>query len=113
MKSHEDVRPWGKFEQFTHNQPCTVKILEIHPHQRLSLQSHHYREEWWIALDDGVIAEVNGLRQILQRGEQLFVPKQSKHRITAGERAVRVLEIAFGHFDEQDITRYEDDFGRI
>ena len=106
-------RPWGNFEQFTANQISTVKILEVKPQQRLSLQSHHHREELWIALDDGVIAEINGLKRYLKKGDKIVVQKEAKHRLSSESGTVRVLEIAFGNFDENDITRYEDDFGRI
>ncbi|HLD79099.1 MAG TPA: HAD-IIB family hydrolase [Candidatus Nanoarchaeia archaeon] len=106
-------RPWGKFEQFTANQPSTVKILEVKPQQRLSLQSHQHREELWTALDDGVIAEVNGVKKCLKAGEKIVIPKGARHRLSSEQAEVRVLEIAFGNFDENDITRYEDDFGRI
>ncbi|MEK6939173.1 MAG: sugar phosphate nucleotidyltransferase [Nanoarchaeota archaeon] len=106
-------RPWGNFEQFTANELSTVKILEVKPQQRLSLQSHQHREELWIALDDGVIAEINGLKHYLNKGDKMVVPKESKHRLSSESGTVRVLEIAFGNFDENDITRYEDDFGRV
>ena len=106
-------RPWGGFEQFTANQPSTVKILEVKPQQRLSLQSHQHREELWIALDDGVVAEINGSKRHLKKGDKVVVPKEAKHRLSSETEQVRVLEIAFGNFDENDITRYEDDFGRI
>lgn len=106
-------RPWGRFEQFTANQPSTVKILEVKPQQRLSLQSHQHREELWTALDDGVIAEIEGVKRHLRTGEKVVVPKGAKHRLSSDTENVRVLEIAFGDFDENDITRYEDDFGRL
>ena len=106
-------RPWGSFQQFTANQVSTVKILEVKPQQRLSLQSHQHREELWIALDHGVIAEVNEIKQELKTGEKIFVPKGAKHRLSSQSGTVRVLEIAFGKFDEEDINRYQDDFGRI
>jgi HAD superfamily hydrolase (TIGR01484 family) len=107
-----DVRPWGKFEQFTHNEVSTVKILEVHPGKRLSLQSHENREEAWVALDDGVITEIDGVSKILSQGERVLIRKGSKHRLAADKEIVRVLEISYGHFDEDDIKRYEDDFGR-
>ncbi len=108
-----DHRPWGKFEQFTANEVSTVKILEIKAGQRLSLQSHQHREELWVALDEGVIAEVDGKINYLKTGERVFVPKGAKHRLSSEAGAVRVLEIAWGKFDEDDITRCEDDFGRV
>lgn len=106
-------RPWGNFEQFTANEISTVKILEVKPQQRLSLQSHQHREELWIALDDGVVAEINGIKRYLGKGDKVVVPKEARHRLSSESGTVRVLEIAFGSFDENDITRYEDDFGRL
>ena len=106
-------RPWGTFEQFTANAISTVKILEVKPQQRLSLQSHQHREELWVALDDGVIAEINGVKRYLKKGEKVVVPREARHRLSSESEQIRVLEIAFGNFDENDITRYEDDFGRI
>lgn len=106
-------RPWGRFEQFTANELSTVKILEVKAQQRLSLQSHQHREELWAALDDGVIAEIDGKKKYLKAGEKVVVPKGARHRLSSDKGNVRVLEIAFGKFDENDITRYEDDFGRI
>ncbi|MBI1968663.1 HAD-IIB family hydrolase, partial [Candidatus Woesearchaeota archaeon] len=110
--STTDERPWGRFEQFVQNGPCSVKIIEIGAGKRLSLQSHQRREELLIALDDGVIAEVDGRRKMLLTGERVFIPKEAKHRLSAGEQPGRFLEISWGDFDEGDITRYEDDFGR-
>lgn len=106
-------RPWGNFEQFTANEISTVKILQVKPLQRLSLQSHQNREELWVALDEGAVAEINGRKQYLEKGDKVVVPKGAKHRLSSESEIVRVLEIAFGKFDEEDIIRYEDDFGRI
>ena len=106
-------RPWGNFEQFTANKTSTVKIIEVKTRQRLSLQSHQHREELWMALDDGVVAEINGIKRYLRKGDKVVVPKDARHRLSSESGTVRVLEIAFGNFDENDITRYKDDFGRI
>ena len=35
------------------------------------------------------------------------------HRISGGEQGMRILEIATGNFDENDIVRIEDDFDRV
>ena len=80
--------------------------------KRLSLQSHQNREELWIALDDGVMTEINGVSKVLKKGEKVFIAKKARHRLSSSENSVRVLEIAWGYFDEKDIIRYEDDFGR-
>jgi mannose-1-phosphate guanylyltransferase/mannose-6-phosphate isomerase len=106
-------RPWGRFEQFCLNQPTTVKVITIAPGQRLSLQRHQQREELWQALDEGVQATVDGCTWTMRRGETTWVPLGAPHRLTnTGDSDVRVLELGFGHFDEEDIERLQDDYAR-
>ena len=48
-----------------------------------------------------------------ETGEKIFIPRGTVHRLSAaGEREVRILEISFGEFDEEDIVRLEDVYGR-
>ncbi|QFG69546.1 phosphomannose isomerase type II C-terminal cupin domain [Ornithinimicrobium pratense] len=106
-------RPWGRFERFCLNEPTTVKVITIAPGQRLSLQRHEHRAELWQALDEGVQASVDGLTWTMRRGEVAWVPLGAPHRLTnPGGSSVRVLELGFGHFDEDDIERLQDDYAR-
>ena len=46
-------------------------------------------------------------------GETVWVPAHTVHRMAnKSDRAGRLLEIAFGDFDEADIVRLEDDYAR-
>lgn len=107
----QEFRPWGNFTQYTHNTLTTVKIIEINPNGVLSLQRHHLRDELWIPLDEGVVAEIGGEKIIAVKGAPLWVPRETVHRLSASKNA-RVLEIAFGNFDENDIVRLDDNYGR-
>lgn len=110
---HEEKRPWGNFRTFTSNTESTVKLISVEPNQALSLQSHFKREEfWWVIAGTGTI-EIDGVASTAKTGDEFMVPKESKHRITAGPDGIQILEIAFGTFDENDIVRYEDRYGRI
>ena len=40
-------------------------------------------------------------------------PQGAKHQLIGEARDYRVLEIAFGHFEEEDIVRLTDKYGRI
>jgi len=107
-------KPWGFFDQFTLNEPSTVKILTVNPHQRLSLQSHRQRQELWVFLDKDLIAEIDGRKTKFSPNEQAFISKGTEHRlINDSDHVARVLEISFGPFDENDIVRHEDDYGRV
>ena len=105
-------KPWGNFEQFTLNQNSTVKIITVNKGQRLSLQRHKNREELWIALDNGLTAEIDGTLNELNIGEKVFIKKGQTHRISSINDGARFLEISLGEFDENDIERLEDDYGR-
>ena len=105
--SRED-RPWGHFLQFFNN----VKILVVNPGESLSLQYHKHRDEYWFVLE-GVAHVTLGEREIsLKPGDDIWVPRLTQHRIRASSDAVRILEIPQGHFNEQDIVRIHDRYGR-
>ena len=106
------VRPWGNFKQFVLNKKCTVKILEINPKQELSLQLHNKREELWYFLDDAFVQIGKGKKSVRQ-GDVIKIPIKKAHRIIAGKKKARVLEISFGNFSEEDEVRLEDDYGRL
>lgn len=107
-------RPWGSFKQYAHNSACTVSLMTVLPGQRLSLQSHTERAELWIVLDDGAIVQVGDVVREYKSGDEIWIPENERHRLAcnAGTRTVRVLEVAFGNWQQQDITRYADDFNR-
>ena len=106
-------RPWGNFRQFAFNEDCTVSLMEVTPGQRLSLQSHTGRAELWIVLDDGARVQVGDEVRDCCAGEEIWIPAGERHRLScAGEKPCRVLEVAFGNWQQEDITRYEDDFQR-
>ena len=107
------ARPWGTFDRFTHNEACTVKIITVDPGQRLSLQRHLHRDEMWQVLDGLVDVVIDGHTTVVGCGGRVWVPRTTTHRIgNASATPARVLEIAFGEFDENDIERLDDDYRR-
>ena len=107
-------RPWGQFQQFATNRTCTVKIITVLPGTRLSLQKHGHRDEMWQVLDVPIDVQINDREWTAQVGEIVWVPNGAVHRMgnLNGDRPGRLLEVAFGDFDESDIERLQDDFAR-
>jgi mannose-6-phosphate isomerase len=107
-------RPWGHFDQFVTNEQVTVKIITVEPGQRLSLQRHQFRSELWTVIDGPVDVEVSGVPNSLNSGERVWISPMAMHRMgNSSEHAVRVLEVAFGFFEEDDIERFDDDYERV
>jgi mannose-1-phosphate guanylyltransferase/mannose-6-phosphate isomerase len=106
------VRPWGSFRQYAHNREVTVSLMEVRPGERLSLQSHSARAELWIVLDEGALVQVEDVIHTPRPGDELWIPAGARHRLSSTGPTVRVLEVAFGNWQQEDITRYEDDYHR-
>ncbi len=106
-------RPWGEFQQFVSDETVTVKIITVEPGHRLSLQRHELRGEMWQVLDVPIDVTVDERQWQAQPGESVWVPRGATHRMgNSGTTARRLLEVAFGLFDEGDIERLDDDYAR-
>ncbi|MFA6999630.1 MAG: phosphomannose isomerase type II C-terminal cupin domain [Candidatus Paceibacterota bacterium] len=106
-------RPWGNFRQFTKNDNTTIKILTVKPNEILSLQSHHHRAEFWHIISGQGWVEIGGVKMVANAGDEYEIKVEEKHRLSAGPDGLKVLEIAVGDFDEEDIVHYEDKYGRV
>ena len=112
MKKYIEERPWGRFEQFCHNEKVTVKIITVKPDSKLSLQYHNHRDEFWKIIEGrGQIILGEELINV-KIGDEFFIPKKTKHRIITNNNSLKVLEVSFGEFDEKDIVRLEDKYHR-
>ena len=108
-----DERPWGTFQRFTLNEPSTVKIITVAAGASLSLQRHEHRDELWRVLDGQLLVQVGADQHEARDGDQFFIPRGVVHRLTGlGATGGRLLEVALGHFDEDDIERLDDVYGR-
>ncbi len=113
MKSNTHIRPWGSFIEFTKNNPSTVKILVVNKGEEFSLQFHKNRKEFWRVLSGTPTIFIGDRKLVANKGDEFIVDKGEKHRIRAKDNEVQILEISFGEFDENDIVRIEDKYGRI
>ena len=111
--NHEE-RPWGSFTILHTDTSHQVKKLVVNPGMRLSLQSHKYRAEHWFIVSGTALVELEDSTFELGKGGTVDIPLGAKHRITCKpEHPLIFIEVQTGSsFDENDITRYEDDFGR-
>jgi mannose-1-phosphate guanylyltransferase len=112
MNIYSEDRPWGRFEKFHQNESCTVKLIYINPKSRLSLQYHKERWEFWKIIRGTAYVELDYKYFILKEGDNIIIPKGTKHRVNADENKCIILEISYGKFDENDIVRLEDDYHR-
>lgn len=109
---YKEERPWGGFERFTLNEPSTVKIITVAPGEAFSLQTHAHRQEFWRIISGSGTVRIGESEHTAKPGDTFLVREGEIHRATGGPEGLTFLEIAFGIFDENDITRIEDKYGR-
>jgi len=107
-------RPWGYYLVLLDADRFKVKLLVVNPGKRLSLQRHRRRSEHWHVVQGDARVTLDGREIRLGARESIDIPLGSKHRIeNAGREPVVVVEVQTGeYFGEDDIERFEDDFGR-
>jgi mannose-6-phosphate isomerase len=110
---HEE-RPWGSYTVLQADSKYQVKKLFVKPGMRLSLQTHKYRAEHWLIVSGSGLVQLNDEVIEVQHGYSVDIPIGTKHRIscTSSEPLVFIEVQTGSNFDEQDIVRFEDDFGR-
>jgi mannose-6-phosphate isomerase-like protein (cupin superfamily) len=117
-----EERPWGTFtvihEEMVSNEGAKedviIKKLVVAPGGRLSYQSHKLREETWCIVQGKGVAIMDDAEIQLVSGSVVHVPVGVKHRISNMHTNLDLIliEVGRGYFDEFDIERYDDDFGR-
>jgi mannose-1-phosphate guanylyltransferase/mannose-6-phosphate isomerase len=113
--SHRKVyRPWGWYDSIELGLNYQVKRLHIKIGAKLSLQMHQKRAEHWIVIK-GVATVVNGKGKLtLNVGESTYIPLGVVHSLeNKGRELLEVIEVQSGKYlGEDDITRFEDAYGR-
>jgi mannose-6-phosphate isomerase len=108
-------RPWGFVEILAEERDHKVIRLTIIPGGRLSLQRHQRRLEHWYVIKGSATATLGDKKVKLSAGSSVDVPMRTVHRIeNLGSDPFVLIEIQRGeYFGEDDIERFEDDYGRI
>jgi glycosyltransferase involved in cell wall biosynthesis/quercetin dioxygenase-like cupin family protein len=110
----ESQRPWGFYKVLEDSPGYKVKRIEVHPGKRLSLQRHRRRSEHWTVVEGEGLVTRGGEYRSVGPGSSLDIGCGMIHRIeNQGDKPLVFIEVQRGdYFGEDDIERFEDDFGR-
>jgi mannose-1-phosphate guanylyltransferase/mannose-6-phosphate isomerase len=113
-QDNESLRPWGHYEILDSKENSKVKRIFVKPGESISYQSHEKRAENWIIISGTPTVVINDKEYLLKAGDSIQIPVRAKHRMkNLGMDEVEFVEVQTGsYFGEDDITRYEDKYGR-
>ena len=113
-KAPKTARAWGYYRVLHEPNPnVKLKELTVEPGQRLSMQRHDHRSEFWFVskgtatvytLDSSTDLDLMGTYSAHQH---LFIPQGSWHQLcNETDQPLRLIEIQYGdRCEEQDIER--------
>jgi mannose-1-phosphate guanylyltransferase/mannose-6-phosphate isomerase-like protein (cupin superfamily) len=108
-------RPWGNYAVLEEDpEGFKIKRIEVAPGARLSLQSHRQRSEHWVVVSGtATVTNGNGVTTV-HKNQSTYIPIGAKHRLeNLGSEPLHIVEIQVGEYlGEDDIQRYEDNYGR-
>ncbi len=114
-KGDMDTRPWGTWEVLESADNYCVKKITVNPNAILSLQMHNFRAEHWIIAEGEAMIVLGEDTLYRKQDEAVYIPVKTKHRIknTSNEKNLVFIEVQTGDtLDEEDIIRFEDNYGR-
>lgn len=108
-------RPWGSYAVLEEEENTfKIKRIEVAPGARLSLQSHRRRSEHWVVVS-GTATVTNGDTVFtVEKNQSTYIPIGAQHRLeNLGNEPLHIVEVQVGEYlGEDDIQRYEDNYGR-
>lgn len=115
MKLEASARPWGSYQVLADETDHKVKRITVNPGARFSLQRHQRRAEHWFVVSGNGRVTLDAEQIDLSAGEAVDIPCQIKHRMeNIGSKNLVFVEVQTGaYFGEDDIERFEDDYGRF
>ena len=107
-------RPWGRYEVLQESATHKTKCIWMKPGARLSYQRHKFRAEHWFIVQGSGVVTIDGVDSPVQAGDSVEFGIGVLHRLAnTGSEEIIFVEVQTGtSFDESDIERIEDDFGR-
>ena len=95
----QEFRPWGSYHILENAEGFQVKRLVVNPGATLSLQLHHHRAEHWV---------------VVLGTARIYIPVGARHRIAnKTDEPLHIIEVQCGaYLGEDDIVRFEDNYGR-
>jgi mannose-1-phosphate guanylyltransferase/mannose-6-phosphate isomerase len=115
FRLHRTVhRPWGSYTVLEEHKRYQIKRITVSPGSKLSLQMHHHRHEHWVVVS-GTARITNGEDVfLLYENQSTYIPSGVMHRLeNPGVIALELIEVQNGSYlGEDDIVRFEDDYGR-
>jgi len=108
-------RPWGHYDLVDTGDRHQTKRIVVKPGAKLSVQKHHHRAEHWVVVKGTAWVHRDGEDIMVTENESIYIPVGSIHSLeNPGVIPLEMVEVQSGSYlGEDDIVRFQDNYGRV
>lgn len=108
-------RPWGHYDLVDSGERHHTKRIVVKPGAKLSLQKHHHRAEHWVVVKGTACVHRDGEDVMITENESIYIPVGAVHSLeNPGVIPLEMVEVQSGSYlGEDDIVRFQDNYGRV
>lgn len=108
-------RPWGSYTVLEKGAGYKIKKISLNPGAKLSLQLHRKRSEHWVVLSGVARVTTEDRTYVVHANQSAYIPINTKHRLENPEKiSLHIIEVQNGDYvEEDDIERFDDEYGRV
>lgn len=108
-------RPWGHYDLVDAGDRHHTKRIVVKPGAKLSVQKHHHRAEHWVVVKGTAWVTKDGKEVLVTENESIYIPVGVVHSLeNPGVIPLEMVEVQSGSYlGEDDIVRFQDNYGRI
>jgi mannose-6-phosphate isomerase-like protein (cupin superfamily) len=114
MNSEILNKPWGTELIVLKDTNYYIRVLSINPLCRTSLHNHAHRREIITVISGKGLLTFDNDEFFIKQDNTILIPDAIKHRIMNVDKknVLIISELCKGSIRDEDIKRYEDDYGR-
>ena len=108
-------RPWGHYDLVDKGDRHQTKRIVVKPGGKLSVQQHHHRAEHWVVVKGTALVTKGDEKLLITENESIYIPLGIIHCLeNPGVIPLEIVEVQSGSYlGEDDIVRFDDQYGRV
>tara|TARA_R110000868_G_scaffold282909_2_gene543211 strand:- start:6732 stop:7079 length:348 start_codon:yes stop_codon:yes gene_type:complete len=109
----DSKKPWGTQNEWLTGERFSVGQIHLLEGRRTSLHLHENQTHFWFIESGNGELVLEEQVFLVGPGDSIHIDREEMHRLSAMVGDMQIFYVTSGHVDEEDVVRFEDDYGRV